>query len=194
MKRERSSGLGRFLRRFRRDEGGTVSVEFVLMVPVFLTIFMASFESGLIMTRFVLLERALDMTVRDLRLGNFEFDEDATAEQKHDIVKAAICERSVIFNDCEDIMRLWLRPISQTTWDLPTEETPCIDRTAEIQAVTEFTEALPEQENELMLVRACTVFEPIFPSTGIGLRLTNEATGQYSIVARSAFVNEPSGS
>ena len=38
MKRERSSGLGRFLRRFRRDEGGTASVEFVLMVPVFLTL------------------------------------------------------------------------------------------------------------------------------------------------------------
>jgi hypothetical protein len=45
----------------------------------------------------------------------------------------------------------------------------------------------------MMLIRACTVFDPIFPGTGIGQQLPRDASGEgYLIVSRSAFVNEPS--
>ena len=42
-----------------------------------------------------------------------------------------------------------------------------------------------------MLVRACAIFDPIFPITGMGLNLPLDASGAYQLAASSAFVNEP---
>ena len=53
--------MKRLARGFRREDG-TASVEFVMVVPVLLTVFMASFESGLLMTRSIMLEQAVDIT------------------------------------------------------------------------------------------------------------------------------------
>jgi hypothetical protein len=46
--------------------------------------------------------------------------------------------------------------------------------------------------NELMMVRVCALFRPMFPSTGLGLNLRYDGDGNYAIVATTAFVNEPS--
>lgn len=175
-------------RRFGREDG-VATVEFVLILPAFLMVFMASFESGLLMTRFIMLERAVDMTVRDLRLGIIEFAEDATPQEMHDQVKGIVCDRTVLFSDCAEIMMLELRPVSQTTWEPLGSEADCVDRAADINVVDQFTTGT---DNEMMLVRACAVFDPTFPGTGIGLRLPLDDTGGYSLVASSAFVNEPS--
>jgi hypothetical protein len=45
-------------------------------------------------------------------------------------------------------------------------------------------------QNQLMLVKACAIFNPIFPSTGLGLQLVRD-DGGYAVTAFSAFVNEP---
>ena len=42
-----------------------------------------------------------------------------------------------------------------------------------------------------MLVRACAVFDPYFPTSAWGLQLPLDASGGYQLVAMSAFVNEP---
>jgi hypothetical protein len=168
--------------RFRRRDDGVASVEFVLMLPLFLTVFMASFESGLLMTRYIMLERALDLVVRDLRLGSFQ-------NPSHDTIKDSVCARTVLFEDCGNIMRLELRKVSTTTWDLPATDTPCADRDEPIKLIDPLDTG---EENEMMLIRACAVFDPIFPMTGIGLKLKKDAfDGGYAIIARSAFVNEP---
>jgi Flp pilus assembly protein TadG len=189
MTRRAAFGLARALRRFRRREDGVATLEFVLMVPAFLMIFMASFESGLLMTRYIMLERSLDMVVRDLRLGNFAFSEDATAQAKHDAVKTAICSKTVMFPECESIMLLEMRAVSQVTWEPLNTAADCVNRADDFTAVDQFTEGT---DNEMMLVRACAIFDPIFPMTGVGLRLRTEADGGYKLVASSAFVNEPS--
>jgi hypothetical protein len=176
-------------RRFRRREDGVASLEFVLMVPAFLMIFMASFESGLLMTRFIMLERSVDIVVRDLRLGNYVFDDTVTAQQKHEILKSAICDNTVMFSDCHEIMKLELRAIDKTSWGPLNTAAPCVDRTAEINLSGEINLGA---ENEMMLVRACAIFDPIFPLTGLGLRLHKDDSGGYALVATSAFVNEPS--
>ena len=56
--------------RFGRDDKGTAAVEFAMTVPLLLTIFMASFESGFLMVRSIMLEQSVDMTMRELRLGH----------------------------------------------------------------------------------------------------------------------------
>jgi hypothetical protein len=143
---------------------------------------MASFESGLLMTRNILPERALDLTLRELRLGSF-------VAPSHDTIRDAVCARTVLYADCGTIMRLELTRVSTTTWDLPAADTPCADRDEPIQ--------LPDPpdtgaENGMMLIRACAVFDPVFPMTGLALRLKKESPGGgYAIIARPACVNEP---
>ncbi len=42
-----------------------------------------------------------------------------------------------------------------------------------------------------MMVRVCIVLEAMFPSTGIALNLPLDSDGGYGLVARTAFVAEP---
>jgi Flp pilus assembly protein TadG len=173
--------LGKALRRFRHREGGTATVEFVFAIPIILTIFMASFESGLLMTRLIMLEQSLDMTMRELRLGRLL---NPTASS----IKQEICDRTVIFEDCLDAVTVELTRVDTTTWQMPGLRVACVDREQEIQPVVTFT---PGADNELMLVRVCATQDAMFPSTGIGLDLPKDAQGGYGLIAVSAFVNEP---
>ncbi len=176
----------RFMRRlaagFRREEG-TATVEFVLAVPVLMTIFMASFESGMFMLRHVMLEQALDHVMRDLRLGAMG------ASITHDQLRDAICDRTVILKDCSASLKVELQPVSTETFKMPPVPTGCVDRAAPINP--DFVLAAGGS-NEPMIVRICILQDPMFPMTGIGLRLRqNSQTGEYGIVAMSAFANEP---
>ena len=45
--------------------------------------------------------------------------------------------------------------------------------------------------NDLMLVRLCAVFEPIFPTVGLGAELARVNESDYAIVAAIAYTNEP---
>lgn len=175
--------LRRAARALRRDDG-VASLEFVIALPVFLMVFMASFESAMLMTRFVMLERGLDMTVRELRLGGYE-------NPTHAMLKREICSHTVMFADCESILMLELRPVATANWQTLDSTATCVDRDAQINPLTDLSAGL---ENQMMVVRACAVFEPIFPTTGIGLNLPRVRTGSddYGLVATSAFVNEPS--
>ena len=81
------------LKNLFRNEDGVASVEFVIALPVMLILFAGSFENGLLMTRTILLDRAVDMTMRELRLGHYPLP-------SKDLLKSEICNRTVIFNDC----------------------------------------------------------------------------------------------
>lgn len=169
------------LRRFWRDESAAMTVEFVIIFPMFMTILLASFEAGMLMTRYVMLDRALDITVRELRLGRMDNPE-------HDEIKQVICNHTVIMPHCMRDLRLELRPVSRTAWDVFDQPATCVDRTAEVQpAVIVY----PGGSNELMLVRACAVFDPFFPTTPLGLQMRLDASGGYQMTAMAAFVNEP---
>lgn len=165
-----------------RDESGVASIEFVLAVPILLIIFSASFESGLFMTRSIMLERSLDMVMRELRLGHYPGADAA-------LLKTEICKRTIVFNDCATALTLDMQKISTSTWALPTTGITCADRTLAVQPATTLNLG---QQNDLVLVRACIVADAIFPTTGIGLGLTRTTSGGgYAIVAVSAFANEP---
>lgn len=58
-----------FLRRFRADDDGSMVVPIALWMPIFLLLIISSIELGTITVRSTVLERALDQTVRDVKLG-----------------------------------------------------------------------------------------------------------------------------
>lgn len=178
------SFLGRCKARINRmwkSESGTATLEFVICIPVIMAIFMASIESGVLMVRHVMLEQSLDMTMRDLRLGNFVNPTTTT-------IKDEICKRSVILHDCETNIRIELQSVNTATWAMPAETPGCVDRGAAIQPATTFN---PGAQHEVMLVRVCVTMDALFPAKGIGLSLPKDAGGGYGLIATSVFVNEP---
>lgn len=171
--RRGAGGLGR--------EDGAVTVEFVLYFPLFAAVFLWAFESGLLTLRQVMLDRGVDISVRNLRLGLWD---DPTPE----MLREAICQNSVIIADCDNVLLLELLPIDADTWALPAPGATCVNRDEDVQPVTTFVAG---GLNQPMLVRACAIVDPIFPGTGLGQALAVDSSGGYAIIAASAFVNEP---
>lgn len=170
------------LRTLWRHEDGVAAMEFVLMVPVLLAVFTSAFECGLLMTRSILLEHAVDQTMRELRLGHYGTVTNA-------LLKDEICRRTIIFGDCEHNITVQLDRISQTNWSVPTPPPTCVNSEDEAQPVVKLDIG---QSNDLMLVRVCVSLPAIFPGMGLALNLPQDELGNYALVARSAFVVEPS--
>lgn len=179
MKRIGKSFLGAW-----RDEGGVASIEFVMTIPLLMMIFMASFESGLFMTRKIMLEQSVDIVMRELRLGHYP------SPVTTDTLKTEICKRTVVFNNCAANIMIELQKISTSDAIMPTIDPECRDLSLPIKPSTTLQIGA---ENELMLVRACIIVDALFPTTGIGLDLTRTTNGGgMKIVTVSAFSNEPS--
>lgn len=172
--------LSRLFRR-ARCEDGTATFEFVIVVPIIVLTCMASIEAGFYMTKHVLMERGLDMVIRDARLGNLGII-------NHDKLRTLICNQAKYLGDCENSLKVELLPVSTTTFSMPAERATCIDKGEPTKALTTVT---PGSSHEIMVVRVCVVQDPMFPSTGIGLRLQPSYGGGYQLIATSVFVNEP---
>ena len=174
-------GLRNFLRHFRRSEDGTATMEFVIVFPIFMLILGSSFEIGAMTIRETMLERAVDLTIRDIRIGT------GTAPQ-HNELKDIICDRAPILHDCSDKLRLEMIQLDPRNWTPPPDNADCTDASQDVEPVREFTHG---QENEMMLLRVCVKVQPVFPTTGLGKMLEKDGAGDYALVAKSAFVQEP---
>jgi len=169
------------LRRLWRREDGTATIEFVIVTPMVIMIFMASIEAGFYMIRHVMLERGVDMVMREFRLGRL-----GTVDQ--DELRDLICDATPIMNDCQSILKVALEPVDTATWTMPVQPATCVDRGAVIENDPIF---LPGASNQIMVIRVCAIQDPIFPSTGVGLELRADSEGGYQLIAATVFVNEP---
>jgi len=168
--------IGALLRR----QDGAATMEFVLVVPFLLAIFLASFESGLLMVRSIMLEQAVDRTMRELRLGHFP-----TVTNR--VLKKEICARSLVFPDCVANMKIEMHRISTETFTMPDTPARCINRAEAAEPVVAMDAG---QQNDLMLIRVCIHANAIFPTSGLALDMTLK-DGAYGIITRSSFVVEP---
>ena len=176
--------LRRLPSRFRRDESGTSTVEFVILFPLFMAIFFAAFESGYLMLRNVMLERSVDLAVRELRLGDPNPPTDVEFRQQ-------ICDNAYYVSDCNNRVMVELRPVDMTTWGPLPGPATCtnISDPDSIQPPPYLTGG----NNELMMVRVCALFEPMFPTTGLGLAMRRlPERPEYALIVTTAYVNEPS--
>lgn len=164
-----------------REEEGTATIPFVIFFPFFILLVLSSLELGMMMVRHVMLERALDLSVRGLRLGIW-------TPPTHDELKKVICAQAGIIPDCLNALMVELRPVDKSTWSPLSNSPTCVDRAAAIQPKVEFN---PGVGDDMMLIRACAKVDPLFPSSGAGWALPKDATGAYSLISATAFVNEP---
>ncbi|MGB7241570.1 MAG: TadE/TadG family type IV pilus assembly protein [Sulfitobacter sp.] len=169
-----------FLRWFRRNEDGNMTIEFVLLVPLLFTMFMTSVELGIYSMRQMFLDRGLDMAVRTVRLST------GLAPQ-HDDIKQLVCDNSGFLDDCNAQLQLEMKPVEMRGFAGLDNDASCVDASEQVEPLRYFHGS----EHQLMLMRACYKFEPIFPTTGLGKDFAKDGTGRSEMVSVSAFVQEP---
>lgn len=173
---------------FRGPEGerGGATVEFVLLVPAFLMVFISSFEASLMLTRQVMMERAVDLVVRDIRL-----DTGSTVTQNQ--VRNRVCDRATILPDCRANMLIELTRIDRATYETPDADTPCVNQLTSVVPQTSFAGG---RTGQMVLVRACFSVQPSLPlailagNRTLGSYLLSDVDGTFRIVTASAFVVE----
>ncbi|MBL4806239.1 MAG: pilus assembly protein [Rhodobacteraceae bacterium] len=160
------------------DESGNPTVEFVMIAPMLFWLTFSVLEIGWINTQKTMLERGLNITVRELRLG-------LLADTSNENLKARICENSILLRDCLNVIHIEMLPITQDPASFPA----CFDRAEDIDPVTTYN---PGARSEIMFVRVCVVVDPLMPGMGIATQLHRDASGGLQLIAFSAFTNEPS--
>ncbi|NNE53562.1 MAG: pilus assembly protein [Sulfitobacter sp.] len=174
--------IARALRRFRRkEEGSAIVIEFVIFVPILFSAFLMATELGIYSMRQMFLDRGLDIAVRHIRLNT-------GLSITHRQIKDMICDNAGFLEDCDDTLRLEMIPIDLrafATFDMTPD---CVDTSAAVQPVRGFTLG---QAQQMMMMRACVKFNPVFPTTGIGKYLEKDGSGKARMLATAAFVQEP---
>lgn len=179
--------IGQGLRRFKRQEDGMASIEIIFMLPAFFILFLSAYEGGMVSTRQVMLERGVDLTVRDVRIGKI-------LKPKHVELKQRICDYAAIIPDCLNNLQLEMVNMDVRNWGTQLNgPIKCIDRALTVQPAAQFTNG---GNNQLMVLQVCSLFDPVAATSGWGQytlsgQLPKKSGKAYALVASSAFVMEP---
>lgn len=169
------------LKHYHGDEEGVATLEFVIAFPFVFAMIVATFDAGLLMMKYVVLENALDRIVRDVRLTGIA-DGDAGA----DFFKQEVCNIAELINDCEASLHVEMTPID-TSFTFTPPAVTCVDRDADNPPATTFTTGAPD---DIVYIRACLVVDRYFPSALSGI-FTVDGSGGIQLIADSAYVVEP---
>jgi hypothetical protein len=170
------------LRRFRKNEDGSaMMLEFVIFVPLLFTTFLMAVELGVYSMRQMFLDRGLDVAVRHVRLST-------NLPIAHDDLKEIICENAGFLEDCQSSLRLEMAVVSPRNFNGLSASVDCIDTAEDSNPVQGFALG---REHDLMLLRACVRFDPVFPTSGLGASFDKDGNGKAHMVSMSAFVQEP---
>lgn len=171
-----------YLRRFRKEERGSVFViEFVILVPALFIPFFFGFEMSMHSIRQMQLDRALEITTREVRLFT-------GAEYTHDTIVKTICANSGGLNDCEQNLRLEMVQKDPRAYTPLETRADCINSSEEVAPVRGWTLG---EEHELMFMRACYRYVPLWNKMGLGKELDKDGDGYGEMVSISAFSQEP---
>ena len=174
------SKLSAVFRAFAKDEHGSMVVPFALWTPVFLGLILSTIELGTVTIRHTALERALDETVREVRLGQLS---------SHDAMKQSICDKAPVLPDCMNTMHLVMLPLDLRAWSAPAASADCRDVSEEVTPNRNFENG---GDMNVMFLRACFKYRPITPAGTISSNLAKDAEGLTALVSTSAYVQEPS--
>lgn len=169
------------IRRFLRRQDGTGTVELALTLPILLAILFTAVDFGVLMLRQVFLDRAVDIAVREVRLGRI-------SGNGLDTFRAQVCAGTILTPNCVANTAIEMRPVDPVTWaglDAPVQ---CVNRAEDIAPVLTFN---PGARQDLMLIRVCTVVRPFIGLSGLILGLPRGPSGEHTLVSRGAFTNEP---
>jgi len=172
--------LTRSVKSFCQSDDGNSTIDFMMVLPAAMFFFTAAYESGTMGLRYVMLERAVDITVRQVRIG-------AVEDASHDTLKEMICDRAMVIPNCMDSVKLEMTRKDPRNWTPVNTERDCIDRKDDSEPVITWTFGT---NNDLMVLRACAIFDPVLPTSAVGAAAQDE-DGIYALIATTSFVVEP---
>ena len=175
------------IRHLIRDESGSATIEFVMVVPVYISLLVMSVELGLVTMRHALLQRGLDIAIREVRLGTGEFA-DLPQDEFHNRIRQSVCNNSHFIRNCFGDLVLEMTPRNIRAFSAFDGDAECVDRTTDVDPSIKFE---PGVENELVIVRACLAYDPLVPGALLGSALNANGSIQPRIIATTAFVQEP---
>ena len=164
-----------------RDERGSATIEFVILAPVFIGFFLMAAEAGIFLTRQLMLERAVDIVGREIRLAS------GRGVDPEDL-KERLCESALILPACDDGLTVEITAVDRSTYAMPDRSEICRDRGAATPTRTSDGE---QSVNAIRVMRVCYAFEPVLPALGLGLDLVRVGDGTAQITTASAYVLEP---
>ncbi|GHA42004.1 hypothetical protein GCM10008927_03070 [Amylibacter ulvae] len=181
------SKLRNNLKRFWQKEEGTSTLEFIFIFPLFFFMFALAIEGGWFTAQKVFLERAVDISVRNLRLGKIR----GTAEKDaYDVLKDEICEHAGIVNDCANSMKLEMYQLSpDESFTLGTRD--CVERKPEDPDAVPTRTFTMGNFGDVMFVRACIVVDPLFSVTPITPAFELDNSGGFFLSTYTAYAVEP---
>ncbi|EPX85569.1 TadE/TadG family type IV pilus assembly protein [Salipiger mucosus] len=167
--------------RFRDREDGSMVVPFALWTPLFIGLVLSTIELGTVTLRQTVLERALDQSVRGIKLAT-------GSTYDHALLKSKICARAGTLPDCENTLQLEMLRLDPRDWTEPPHDANCVDTAQPVtpQRAFEFG-----QEHDLMLLRACYKYRPISPAGYLSSDLATDAEGYTALVSTAVYVSEP---
>ena len=178
------------LARFLRGCRGSSAMEFVVMFPLLFTLICVMLDMALMMSRYVLVERAVDQVLRQLRLGTMT---EVSAAAVRGALQDRLCSDLDIGAGCSTSTTVELTRIDRRSFALPAAGLPCVSTTASGAPVVPVTHFVPGQKNDLMLIRVCVKVRTMTPAATLGLPVAVVAQdGSYAVSLASFFVVEPS--
>ncbi len=158
-------------------------LEFAILAPLVFTAFLTSVELGIYKTRHLFLDRGLDLAVRNVRLNT-------GTDYTHADIKTMICDFAGFLEECDSQLKLEMRPVDPRAFTEFPANADCTDASQPVNPSRAFVLG---GHNELMLLRACYKFDPIFPAAGLGydFATNGDAAGMARMVSITAFVQEP---
>lgn len=172
----------KYLRNFGRAEDGSTTVEWVIIFPTIFFTVLAAIESGVMMSRYMLLDRAVDITAREIRLGLIDDPSQTT-------IRAAICEHARVSGCATDLI-IDLQPAETVSANFPDDAADCRDRSVTPDPTLEPVIDGGDRD-QIMYMRVCALADPFMPGVGLGLLLPKDANGAHRMVTYTAFMNEP---
>ena len=170
------------VRHFLRDDDGSMVVPFALWTPLFIGLMVSSIEMGTLTIRHSALERAMDQTVRELRLGT-------GTHYSHAELKDMICVKAGVLPNCAGMLHLEMIKMDMRAFNEPDYLPDCVDLAEEATPQRNFQYGA---SNEVMFLRACYKYDPFSPAGYLGGSMMADDEGNVALIATSAFVQEPS--
>lgn len=180
------------LRAFRDcEDGSTSTIEFLFWFPFFIYIAWSAMDLGMMSFNHANLERALDETIREVRLNRLPEGE---TEWTHDTLKDMICENTHFVKNCSTELALEMTRIDPRA-GVDLHASPiCMDTVIDDVRPLDPARFEPGTSNELMIVRACLEVRPLWGFSMFNdMAHRNGANGQWELQSTTVFVHEPLG-
>lgn len=156
-----------------RDVRGSAAVQFAVMLPFLFFMVTLGTDFSMSMVRSVMLERALDIEARNVRIGT-------RLASDYDGIREGICDRARIIPDCMRRLKLEVRAMPLDSFDPLDQYLDCV-RLDELDIEdTPPSNFFVARQNQIVLVRACAIFRPITPLGGFAQVNMRRRAGEIS--------------